>query len=613
MLSNINLQISSGERVCLVGRNGEGKSTLLKILAGNIVPDEGKVLKQSGLKTALLSQEIDSIEGTVFDVVAGGLEDLSELLTKYQSITTRLKFDKDHGLLSELEDVQHQLESAGGWHLWQKVKSVLSRLELDAEIDFSSLSGGMKRKTLLGRALVTKPDLLLLDEPTNHLDIHSISWLEDFLLTIDTTLVFVTHDRLLADKIATRILDLDRGRLTSWACGFSKYLARKDDQLTVEKAVQEKFDKRLSQEEAWIRQGIKARRTRNEGRVRALKSMREERRARRLETGKANIVLQEASRSGKLVIRAENLSFCYADKEIIRQFSTTIIRGDKVGIIGPNGCGKTTLVGLLLGKLTSPSGNVRLGSNLQIIYFDQLRDRLDENSTVAEAIGEGKEIITINGRNKHVIGYLKDFLFTPDRARSPVRILSGGERNRLLLAQLFSRPANVLVLDEPTNDLDVETLELLEELLLEFNGTVILVSHDRTFLNNVVTSTIVFEGNGVISEYIGGYDDWLKQRNNWTGPEIDKALKQAKKERTEKKRSRKLTFKERFELDELPKMIEDMEKEQQLLFEKLASPEFYQQEEGVEVKKAKQRLAELEKGLETAYNRWEELDSITDH
>jgi len=613
LLDRVNLQIETDERVCLVGRNGEGKSTLLKVLAGDLPPDSGKIIRRPGLKSALLQQEVPrTLSGTVYDVVAGGMGELLDLLQRHHAISALLSSSKDPVLLAEFEAVQHDLETAGGWHLPQRVEAVLSRLQLNGEREFADLSGGLKRRVLLARALVCEPELLLLDEPTNHLDIDAIAWLEEFLQTIDRTLVFVTHDRLLAKKLAGRILDLDRGSLTSWFGNYTDYLKRKDEFLTVEADQQRKFDKKLSREEAWIRQGIKARRTRNQGRVRALESLRNERRLRRELMSKARMQLQEAELSGRLVVQAEKVSFRYGVTDLIHDFSTVILRGDKVGIIGPNGCGKTTLLKLLLGLLGPRHGTIRLGTNLRAAYFDQLRSQLDEEKSVAENVGDGQDSVIIDGRSRHIIGYLKDFLFTPDRARSPVSILSGGERNRLLLAKLFSRPANILVLDEPTNDLDVETLELLEELLLDFKGTVLLVSHDRAFLNNVATSTLVFEGNGLVSEYAGGYDDWLKQRRPETRVDPAKPAASRKgKRRPERDRPRKLSFKEKHELAQLPQRIEDMEAKQQQLYATLSAPAFYQ-ESGAKVAEIKARLSTLETELDGAFQRWEELEALND-
>jgi len=607
LLDRIDLRIETGERIALLGRNGEGKSTLLKLLAGEIPPDNGRIVRQPGFKAAMLDQQVpDDLTGTIFDVVAHGLGELYDLLARYHDISRRLAAAADDALLTALEEIQHEMETVGGWQAEQRVEAVLSRLGLEPDTPFASLSGGLKRRVLLARALVVEPDLLLLDEPTNHLDIESIEWLEAFLPVSGHTLVFVTHDRMLADKIATRILDLDRGQLTSWAGNYREYLRRKEALLANEAGQQEQFDKKLSEEEAWIRQGVKARRTRNQGRVRALQAMREERRARREVLGQARMRLQEADLSGRLVVQAKNIGFGYGDSRVIDDFSTTILRGDKVGIIGPNGCGKTTLLNILLGRLAPQQGTIRQGTNLQPAYFDQLRAQLDETKSVAWNVADGKDTVIINGRPKHIIGYMKDFLFTPDRARSPVSILSGGERNRLLLARLFSRPANILVLDEPTNDLDMDTLELLEELLLDYQGTLLLVSHDRAFLNNVVTGSLVFEGQGLIREYAGGYDDWLRQRQQPATDTTPPATGRKEKPRLKAAGPRKPSFKEKRELEELPGRIEALEAEQKQLYATLADPAFYQ-ESGDRTARIKKRLHEVEQEMEAAYARWEEL------
>jgi len=609
VLEEVNLQIESGERVCLIGRNGEGKSSLMKLIAGDLEPDSGDILRERGLRVAHISQEVAlGLTGSVFEVVAGGLGELQELLTQYHNISVRLSSGGGEDLLAEMELVQNQLETAGGWQAQQRVETVLSRLQLDADLNYSELSGGMKRRVLLAGALVRDPDLLLLDEPTNHLDIDAITWLEEFLLNTRIALLFVTHDRMLLSKIATRIIDLDRGCLTSWPGNYDTYLRRKAETLSAEASQQNHFDKRLAREEIWIRQGIKARRTRNEGRVRALLGMRKEREARQEVVGRARMQLQGAVPSGKLVAKLKGVTFGYDDKIVVNNFSTTILRGDRVGLIGPNGSGKTTLLRLLLGDLTPQKGTVKLGTNLEVAYFDQHRAVLDEDDTVANNVGEGKDMLTINDRPKHIIGYLQDFLFTPDRARSPVAILSGGERNRLLLAKLFTKPANILVLDEPTNDLDVETLELLEELLFDYKGTVLLVSHERAFLNNVVTSTFVFEKDGRVQEYAGGYDDWLLQRPAETA-EARPAPEKKIRKRLKSAGPRKLSFKEARELEGLPQKIEAMEREQQELYDSMADPSFYQQK-GEIISQARVRSEELEQSLAIAYARWEELEAI---
>ncbi len=609
LFNGISLQIEAGERVCLIGRNGEGKSTLMKLIAGEIDSDSGKIFRQQGLVIARLRQEVPShISGSIYDVVAGGIGELLELLARHHAVINRLADGHDAELLDELAAVEQEMATADAWQAEQRIESVLSRLQLDAEQEFASLSGGMKRRVLLARALVNDPDLLLLDEPTNHLDLAAISWLEEFLLSCKCALLFVTHDRQLLKKIATRIIDLERGLVTSWPGDYATYLRRKEDMLAEEVVHNARFDKKLAQEEVWIRKGIKARRTRNEGRVRELLELRRSRQARREQLGKVRMDITAAGKSGKLVAALKKVSFRYEDRPVIEAFSTTLIRGDKIGIIGPNGAGKTTLLRLMLGDLDPDNGEIRLGTNLQPVYFDQQRAQLDPDKTVLENLGDGGDSIEINGRQRHIIGYLGDFLFTPDRVRSPVRILSGGERNRLLLAKLFAKPSNVLVLDEPTNDLDMETLELLEELLMEYKGTVLLVSHDRAFLNNVVTSTIVFEGEGRLQEYVGGYDDWLQQRP--VVPEGKAVKQESEKEQTPTNSipPRKLTFKEAKELEVLPAKIEEMEVEQQELYETMADQNLYQGD-GAAVAQAKNRLEELEGLLAVAYHCWEELEA----
>ncbi len=609
ILKDVGLQIEPGERVCLIGRNGEGKSSLMRLIVGDLEPDGGTVMRQRGLRIAHIAQDVAlDIQGSVFDVVAGGLGEAQELLKRYHEISVRLSAGGNDTLLVEMESVHHHLEISGGWQAQQRVQTVISRLQLDAESDYARLSGGMKRRVLLASALVSDPDLLLLDEPTNHLDIDAITWLEEFLLSANISLLFVTHDRMLVGKIATRIIDLDRGCLTSWPGDYDTYLRRRAETLAAEASQQARFDKRLAREEIWIRRGIKARRTRNEGRVRELAKMREEREARRGVVGRAHMRIQDAVPSGKLVAQLKGVTFGYGDAVVIRDLSTTILRGDRVGIIGPNGSGKTTLLRLLLGDLEPQQGTVRLGANLEAAYFDQHRVLPDEDDTVAHYVGDGNDMLTINGRPKHIIGYLQDFLFTPDRARSPVRLLSGGERNRLLLAKLFAKPANILVLDEPTNDLDIETLELLEELLFEYRGTVFLVSHERAFLNNVVTSTLVFEEEGMVREYAGGYDDWLMQRPI-ARAETASAPEKKIKRKPRPAGPRKISFKEARELEELPQKIEAMEVEQKELYASMAAPSFYQQE-GAVIRQATARVEELERALSLAYERWAELEEI---
>jgi len=615
LLEDINFAVERGERVCLIGRNGTGKSTLLKIVAGEILPDGGEYRLAEGVTVARLTQEVpEGTAGRVFDLVAAGLGELGSLVRAYHALSHRLEQgEQDPALLEQLARVQHRLEAGGGWDIEQRTERTISRLRLDPEADFTALSGGLQRRVMLAQALVRDPDLLLLDEPTNHLDIEAIDWLEDFLPEFPGALLFVTHDRVFLRKLATRILELDRGRLTDWPGDYENYLRRREERLHAEALAKARFDRKLSEEEVWIRQGIKARRTRNEGRVRTLNAMREERRERRDQLGKAHIRLVEADRSGKLVVEAEGVSYAWGDNPVVRDLDTLILRGDKVGIIGPNGVGKSTLLKLLLGELAPDSGRIRRGTNLQVAYFDQLRAQLDEEKTVRDNVAGGSDKITTNGKSRHVLSYLKDFLFTPDRSQQPVRALSGGERNRLLLARLFTQPANLLVMDEPTNDLDAETLELLEELLADYQGTLLLVSHDRALLDAVATSSLVFEGDGVVREYVGGYEDWLRQRPA-TEPEpgASKDAPSAKapqiKPETQSKRT-KLSYKDQRDLEALPVHIESLEVEQSRLQDEMAAPDFYRKP-GEQISEAKERLAALEGELAQAYARWETLEAL---
>jgi len=610
LFDGINLQVEPGDRLCLMGRNGTGKSTLLKLIAGDLTPESGDIQRQQGLKVASVSQEVPlGLAGSVFDVVASGMGNAAELLAEYHRVAHRLATEGSEALLAELEALQHRLEESGGWSLHQEVERVLNRLSLDADAQFAALSGGTKRRVLLARALISSPDILILDEPTNHLDIDTIVWLEEFLFRQVKTLIFVTHDRAFARRVANRVAELDRGRLYSFTCGYDEFVERREALLEAEITRRAEFDKKLAREEAWIRQGIKARRTRNEGRVRALKKLREEYRQRRDRVGTAKVQLQEADRSGALVAEVEKVTFGYGGQPIIRDFSATIMRGDKVGIIGPNGSGKTTLLRLLLGELEPQAGTIKLGTRREVLYFGQMREQLDLDKSVQENVGEGNDTVTVGGKPRHVIGYLQDFLFSPERARSPVSILSGGERNRLLLAKMFTKPANVLVMDEPTNDLDAETLDLLDDLLVEYAGTLLLVSHDREFLNNVVTSTLVLEGGGVVKEYVGGYDDWLQQRTAAQPAALAAARPAAEKAKPQKEKPRKLSFKEQQELDGLPDRIAVLEEEQAGLHARLADPEFYKSA-GAEVATVNARLAALEQELEAAYQRWDELESL---
>ena len=583
LLDSVSCQIERGQRIGLLGRNGAGKTTFLRILCGEEQPDSGELQVAPGVSVSLLRQDVPRrLSGRVSDVVAQGW----------------------HARADAAAD-----EYESDWRSGQQVKQILSRMDLDAEAQFELLSSGMKRRVLLAQTLVSEPDILLLDEPTNHLDIDAISWLENFLLRWQTTLVFVTHDRVFLRKMATRILEIDSGRLFDWSCDYGTFLQRKAAAVDAQQKQDALFDKRLAQEEAWIRQGIKARRTRNEGRVRALQRMRQARRERQDAPGKVSLRIDQGQRSGALVIEAKDVSFAFDDRTIVREFSATIMRGDKVGVIGPNGAGKTTLLRILLGQLTPDQGQVRLGTNLQVAYFDQLREQLDDEKTVQENVGDGSDSIQVGGKAIHVIGYLQDFLFTPERARTQVRFLSGGERNRILLARLFAKPANMIVLDEPTNDLDTETLELLEERLVDYAGTLLLVSHDRAFLNNVVTSTIVFDGD-TVREFIGGYDDSLRQRSTQTvktqAPSTQPTKSTSVRSRPARQ-NRRLSYKERRELDGLPATIEQLEADIAQLHTSMADPTFYRQP-SEEIATEQSRLNSLEKELATAYSRWEQLE-----
>lgn len=613
LLDGVDLSIERGERICLIGRNGTGKSTLLKVISGEVPADGGERRVPQGVVIARLTQELPKeAEGCVFDVVAGGLGTLGALIQEWFDLSHHLTGGDEAGGLERLSRVQHDLEAAGGWDLEQRVERVVSRLGLDPTAAFAALSGGLQRRVLLARALVMEPDLLLLDEPTNHLDIASIDWLEAFLLDYPGAVLFVTHDRSFLRRLATRILELDRGALTDWPGDYDNYLRRREERQNAEALANARFDRKLSDEEVWIRQGIKARRTRNEGRVRALKSLREERRARREQGGTARIRLDEAERSGRLVVEALGVDYAWGAKPVIKGLDTLILRGDKIGIVGPNGAGKSTLLKLLLGELAPQAGEIRRGTNLQVAYFDQLRAQLDETRSVQDNVAGGSDQVDVGGQSRHVLSYLKDFLFSPERARQPVCALSGGERNRLLLAKLFTRPANLLVLDEPTNDLDAETLELLEELLLDFQGTILLVSHDRALLDNVVTGTLVLEGEGRVQDYVGGYTDWLRQRDAaaaLTAAPIQTQAPAQAKPQARKTAPVKLSFKEERELAVLPGRIEAMETEQGQLHARLADPGLYQQG-GDAVTAIQTRLAALEAELAEVYARWESLEAV---
>jgi len=601
LLDRAKFQITSGERVCLIGRNGAGKSSLLKIIDGTLLPDSGSVWRKPHLRLARLEQELPrNMTTTVFEFVAEGLADIGRLLAEYHTLT-----HAEHIDLNKLERLQQQIDANNAWQFEQNINTVITRLELPADQYVSELSGGWQRRTALAKALVTSPELLLLDEPTNHLDITAIQWLEEQLLASNTGLIFITHDRSLLQRLATRIIELDRGQLTSWPGDYTNFLRRKEEMLHAEAQQNAEFDKKLAQEERWIRQGIKARRTRNEGRVRALEALRDERSKRREVQGKANFDVNEAQKSGRLVVEAKNISQQFNDKFVVKDFSIRIMRGDRIGLIGPNGIGKSTLLNILLGQLTPQQGTIIQGTKIQVAYFDQLRQALDLEKTVVENIVQGTDFLEVNGKRLHVMSYIADFLFTPQRARTPVKALSGGECNRLLLARLFSQPANLLVLDEPTNDLDIETLELLEDLLSNFQGTLLIVSHDRAFLDNVVTSTLVFEGDGKIQEYIGGYKDWLLQSKRNTSPVVEKTIPEAVV-KTKNKATNKLSYKEQKELDELPKKIEKLEAEQAELLKISSTPAFYQQNQN-KIAEVMAQLKKIELDLEIAYQRWGEL------
>ena len=605
---NLNFQIEKNQRVCLLGRNGAGKSSLMKIIDGQLSPDSGTVLKEQGIKISYFAQKIpNELQGSVFEIIAKGLGLKGELLVKFHKEEKKISENKnsDQSLLNKLH---HDLDDLNAWPSLEKVNIITSRMSLNTEENYKNLSGGQKRRVLLAAALVSDPDLLLLDEPTNHLDINTISWMEEFLLRSEVTILFVTHDRMLLRKLATRIIELDRGQLVDWSCDYDTFLQRKQAVLETQEKEWNKFDKKLAEEEIWIRRGIKARRTRNEGRVRALLKMRQERKKRREREGTATLSVSEAQKSGKLVVEAKGVSFGYDKKTIVKDFNSLVMRGDKIGILGPNGCGKTTLINLLLGHLAPQSGTIRLGTNLSITYFDQMREQLDENKTVWENVHPYGDTVTIDGVNKHIISYLQDFLFTPERARTPVKSLSGGERNRLLLARLFTQPANFLIFDEPTNDLDAETLELLEELLVDFKGTLLLISHDRTFINNVVTSTLVFTEDSGIKEYVGGFDDWLNQSQPAPVKEIKPDKKKIYKETKKAKQQKKLSYKETRELESLPALIESLEEEKKDLYAKMADPDIYRDKQAVV--KTNDRLTELESELSIAFDRWEHLESL---
>ncbi len=613
LLKDVDFQIEKGERVCLVGRNGTGKSTMFKVISGMAEPDEGEIWMQPNLRISYLEQEVpDDEQSSIYDIVASGLGDLGQLLTDYHHIL--LDFDDQNAeSMRRLSDLQHKIELQDGWNSDQKIEMVLSKLSLPTDKLLKDCSGGIRRRVMLARALVSEPELLLLDEPTNHMDIAAIKWLEEFLINYHGALIFITHDRTFVRNLATRIIELDRGTLSTFPGNYETYLQKKEEMLAIEERAAAKFDKKLAQEEAWIRQGVKARRTRNQGRVRALQELREKHSQRIKLQGKADLQLNRADIAGKLVADIYHVNFSYGDHVIIKDFSTRILRGDRVGIIGPNGSGKSTLLKIILGELKPDSGKIVTGTKLDKAYFDQHRSILDTEKSVRDNLSENSDYIDVKGRSRHVIGYLRSFLFPPERVDSPVKALSGGERNRLLLAKLFTKPCNLMILDEPTNDLDVDTLELLEDLLNDFDGTLLLVSHDRTFLDNIVTSTLVFEDDGTVGEYVGGYEDWLRQRkvvessakaNSKTAAksaedEVDvSSIKAAK--------SRKLSYKETRELAALPETIEELEEEKGILESKVSDSAFYQQDKEA-ISESLQRLEYLNLELEQAYERWEEL------
>ncbi|MEK5742203.1 ATP-binding cassette domain-containing protein [Acinetobacter variabilis] len=616
LLDGANFNLERGERVCLIGRNGEGKSTLLKLIEGSLLPDSGEVSLQNGITISMLAQDVPMDSGKVADIVADGAGEASEVLRAYHEASEACVLG-DMEACDHMGHLQHQMDQLDGWALETKVNSILSKMGLDPEADLADLSGGRKRRVLLARALLTQPDVLLLDEPTNHLDVESIEWLEKFLLEQNNlTLLFISHDRAFVDSIATRIVELDRGILRSYEGNYSRYLDLKAQQLEAEEKQNALFEKKLAEEEAWIRQGIKARRTRNEGRVRALKELREESKARRFQQGKVNMSTQEAQRSGKVVFEIEHLSVKFGDNApIINDFSALVMRGDRIGLVGDNGVGKTTLIKAILGEIEH-GGTVKTGTQLEIAYFDQLRNVLDLEKSVKDNVSEGSDHVDVNGQRRHIYSYLQDFLFSPERARTPVKALSGGERNRILLAKLLLKPSNLIVMDEPTNDLDMVTLELLEEMLAEYKGTLLLISHDRAFMDNVVTSTWVFDGKGNIDEYVGGYQDYLEQRPDQTVVDQKMAVKkaQAKAEAAvapvAPAPKKKLSYKDQRELELLPAEIEALEKEQAELSDKLADGSWFVTDAAAATK-ASERLGEIDEILLEKMERWDELENIT--
>ena len=612
ILRDAEFSIEPGERVCLIGRNGAGKSTTLKLIMEEIEADHGSIIRKTGLIVSQLRQNLpEAMDRNVREVVRAGLADIDDLLQRYEAMSQR---DLDKHELTELEKLHAEIDALDGWHIDQRVEATMTDLNLPTDKTMSELSGGWRRRVALAHALVRNPDLLLLDEPTNHLDIATIKWLEDRIYAYPGAVMFITHDRAFLQRIATRIVEIDRGKLTSWPGDYDNFLRRKEKALEDEEVANARFDKKLGQEEVWVRQGIKARRTRNEGRVRALEKMRQEVSARLKKENKARMHIEEAEQSGRKVIRARNVSYSYGDENVISDFSIKIMRGDRIGLIGNNGVGKTTLLRLLLGELEPQAGTVKHGTNLEVGYFDQLRQTLDLKKSVAYNVGEGRTYININGKDRHIVGYLKGFLFSPKRSMTPVESLSGGERNRVILAKLFTRPANLLVLDEPTNDLDIETLEVLEQKLCDYTGTLIVVSHDREFLDNVVTSTVVFEDSGRIQEYVGGYSDWLKQGHHLAetdAPEIAEAKRKAASERRKGKPKKKLSYNDQRELDRLPGEIESLEAKITALQATVAQPPFYAQD-NEKVQAELQQLKKLESSLEALVERWGELETQRD-
>lgn len=610
ILTDAEFSIESGERVCLIGRNGAGKSTTLRLISGEIEADRGEIVRSADLVISQLTQTLpDAMDHGVREIVRSGLIDIEKLLENYQQ---QSKLELDHLGMLALEELHSKIDTHDGWRIEQRVEETMTDLQLPADKKMNELSGGWRRRVALAKALVQKPDLLLLDEPTNHLDIATIKWLEDRIYSYAGAVLFITHDRAFLQRLATRILEIDRGKLTSWPGDYGNFLIRKDKFLEDEAAANARFDKKLAQEEEWIRQGIKARRTRNEGRARALMKMRDERVQRVSQDGRARIYIDEAEQSGRKVIRARNVRYRYGDEPLIEDFSINIMRGDRIGLIGNNGVGKTTLLRLLLGEIEPQAGTLKHGTNLEIGYFDQLRQTLDDDMSVADNVGEGRTYIKLNGKDRHIVGYLKGFLFSPKRAMTPIKALSGGERNRVILAKLFTQPANLLVLDEPTNDLDIETLEVFEKKLSEFGGTLIVVSHDREFLDNVVTSTIVFEEDGHIQEYVGAYSDWLRQGLKLAeteNPDTVETRKQAATERRRQRKPTKLSYKDQRELDQLPAEIESIEATIAELRTDVAEPTFYAQDHEL-VQETLQRLADIEARLEQRVERWGELETL---